>query len=157
MDWLKPGAALTGLLHLASTRRDKIEVLLEKRITSIAYEQIQLPDGSLPLLRPFSQMGGRMAAQVAELEFVALDSGLSHPLLAELAEKLTPADRREVVGTLFVLRERYSKIEMPKGMIEVYAEPPASPSPRPRTGTASTARCSRSMNARSHAASASSG
>lgn len=43
------------------------------------------------------------------------------------AEKLTPADRREVVGTLFVLRERYSKIEMPKGMIEVYAEPPASP------------------------------
>jgi MoaA/NifB/PqqE/SkfB family radical SAM enzyme len=45
----------------------------------------------------------------------------------ESAEKLTPADRREVVATLFVLRERYSKIEMPKGMIEVYAEPPASP------------------------------
>jgi MoaA/NifB/PqqE/SkfB family radical SAM enzyme len=45
----------------------------------------------------------------------------------ESAEKLTPEDRREVVGTLFVLRERYSKIEMPKGMIEVYAEPPASP------------------------------
>lgn len=65
LDWLKPGAALTGLLHLASTRRDKIEVLLEKRITSIAYEQIQLPDGSLPLLRPFSQIGGSMAAQVA--------------------------------------------------------------------------------------------
>ncbi len=65
LDWLKPGAALTGLLHLASTRRDKIEVLLEKRITSIAYEQIQLTDGSLPLLRPFSQIGGSMAAQVA--------------------------------------------------------------------------------------------
>lgn len=45
----------------------------------------------------------------------------------ESAEKLTPEDRREVVATLFVLRERYSKIEMPKGMIEVYAEPPASP------------------------------
>ncbi|MEW6082976.1 MAG: alanine dehydrogenase [Chloroflexota bacterium] len=65
LDWLKPGATLTGLLHLASTRRDKIEVLLEKKITSIAYEQIQLPDGSLPLLRPFSQIGGSMAAQVA--------------------------------------------------------------------------------------------
>ena len=45
----------------------------------------------------------------------------------ESAEKLTPEDRREVVGTLFVLRERYSKIQMPKGMIEVYADPPASP------------------------------
>ena len=45
----------------------------------------------------------------------------------ESAEKLTPEDRREVVATLFVLRERYSKIQMPKGMIEVYAEPPASP------------------------------
>jgi MoaA/NifB/PqqE/SkfB family radical SAM enzyme len=45
----------------------------------------------------------------------------------ESAEKLTPDDRREVVATLFVLRERYSKIQMPKGMIEVYAEPPASP------------------------------
>ena len=65
LDWMKPGATLTGLLHLASTRRDKVEVLLEKGITSIAYEQIQLPDGTLPLLRPFSQIGGSMAAQVA--------------------------------------------------------------------------------------------
>ena len=45
----------------------------------------------------------------------------------ESAEKLRPADRREVVATLLALRERYRKIEMPKGMIEVYAEPPASP------------------------------
>ncbi len=65
LEWMKPGATLTGLLHLASTRRDKVEVLLEKKITSIAYEQIQLPDGTLPLLRPFSQIGGSMAAQVA--------------------------------------------------------------------------------------------
>lgn len=65
LDWMKPGAAVTGLLHLASTRRDKVEVLLEKKITAIAYEQIQLPDGTLPLLRPFSQIGGSMAAQVA--------------------------------------------------------------------------------------------
>ena len=39
--------------------------MLEKKITSIAYEQIQLPDGSLPVLRPFSQIGGAMAAQIA--------------------------------------------------------------------------------------------
>ncbi|HMS00221.1 MAG TPA: alanine dehydrogenase [Anaerolineales bacterium] len=65
LDWLKPGAAIAGLLHLASARRDKVDALLEKKITSIAYEQIQLPDGSLPLLRPFSQIAGSMTAQVA--------------------------------------------------------------------------------------------
>lgn len=45
----------------------------------------------------------------------------------ESAEKLRPEDRREVVGTLFALRKRYGKIEMPKGMIELYVKPPASP------------------------------
>jgi MoaA/NifB/PqqE/SkfB family radical SAM enzyme len=45
----------------------------------------------------------------------------------ESAEKLRPEDRRDVVAALFALRERYSKIDMPKGMIEVYANPPASP------------------------------
>jgi alanine dehydrogenase len=65
LEWLRPGSALTGLLHLAAARKDKIDLLLEKRITSIAYEQIQLADGSLPVLRPFSQIGGSMSAQVA--------------------------------------------------------------------------------------------
>lgn len=45
----------------------------------------------------------------------------------ESAEKLQPEDRREVVATLLALRERYRKIEMPKGMIAVYLDPPASP------------------------------
>jgi alanine dehydrogenase len=65
LNWLRPGTALAGFLHLASTRQDKIDVLLEKKITAIAYEQIQAPDGSLPVLRPFSQMGGAMVAQIA--------------------------------------------------------------------------------------------
>ena len=42
-------------------------------------------------------------------------------------EKLTPDNRRDVVAALFALRQRYSKIDMPKGMIEVYAAPPRSP------------------------------
>ena len=45
----------------------------------------------------------------------------------ESAEKLTRENRRDVVAQLLALRQRYSKIEMPKGMIEVYAEPPQSP------------------------------
>ena len=65
LDWIQPGKAIAGLLHLSSSRRDKVDILIEKRITAIAYEQIQLPDGSLPVLRPLSQIGGAMAAQIA--------------------------------------------------------------------------------------------
>jgi len=65
LDWMRPGITIAGLLHLASSRQDKVEVLLEKKITSIAYEQIQLADGSLPVLRPFSQVGGSMAGAIA--------------------------------------------------------------------------------------------
>jgi alanine dehydrogenase len=65
LNWLQPGMVLAGFLHLASAQQDKIETLLEKKITSIAYEQIQSPDGSLPVLRPFSQIGGAMVAQIA--------------------------------------------------------------------------------------------
>ncbi len=65
LNWIRPGTTLAGFLHLASARQDKVDILLEKKITAIAYEQIKAPDGSLPVLRPFSQIGGAMAAQIA--------------------------------------------------------------------------------------------
>jgi alanine dehydrogenase len=65
LEWLRPGTAVAGLLHLASSRRDKVDILLEKKITSIAYEQIELNDHSLPVLRPFSEVGGSMTATIA--------------------------------------------------------------------------------------------
>lgn len=65
LEWIRPETVLAGLLHLTSARQDKVEILLKNKITAIAYEQIQLPDGSLPVLRPMSQIGGRMAAQIA--------------------------------------------------------------------------------------------
>ncbi|HLF72867.1 MAG TPA: alanine dehydrogenase [Anaerolineales bacterium] len=65
LAWLRPGSTLAGLLHLSSARRDKVEALLEKKVTAIAYEQVQQADGSRPVLRPFSQIGGALAAQIA--------------------------------------------------------------------------------------------
>jgi alanine dehydrogenase len=65
LDWLRPGTILAGFLHLSSAQQDKVDALLKNKITSIAYEQIQAPDGTLPVLRPFSQIGGAMAAQIA--------------------------------------------------------------------------------------------
>ena len=42
-------------------------------------------------------------------------------------EMLRPEDRRQVVRTLHDLRTRYPKLTMPKGMIELYTDPPSSP------------------------------
>ena len=50
------------------------------------------------------------------------------PQIGEVsAERLTPADRQRVVADLRALRLRYPKLEAPMGMIDVFAEPPASP------------------------------
>ena len=65
LQWLRPGAVIAGLLHLGSTRKDKIDLMCEKGITAVAYENITLPDGSYPVRRPLSQIGGRLAAQIA--------------------------------------------------------------------------------------------
>src|ERR1700689_5141241 len=50
-------------LHLAASR-PCTEALLSSGTTSIAYETVQLTDGSLPLLAPMSEVAGRMAPQV---------------------------------------------------------------------------------------------
>jgi len=65
LDMLQPGKTIAGFLHLASAQQNKIQALLNDKITAIAYEQIEEADGSLPVLRPFSQIGGAMAAEVA--------------------------------------------------------------------------------------------
>ena len=65
LDMLQPGTTIAGFLHLASARQNKIDALLRDKISAIAYEQIEAADGSLPVLRPFSQIGGAMTAEVA--------------------------------------------------------------------------------------------
>jgi len=60
---LRPGQVLFAYLHLAASR-DCTEALLKHGVTAIAYETVQLPDGSLPLLAPMSEIAGRLAPQV---------------------------------------------------------------------------------------------
>ena len=50
-------------LHLAAEPK-LTKALLDKKVTAIAYETIQLPNGTLPLLTPMSEVAGRMAVQV---------------------------------------------------------------------------------------------
>lgn len=65
IEWLRPGSMIAGLLHLASARQDKIDLMLKNNITAIAYEDIEEPDGSTPVKRPLAEIGGRMTAQIA--------------------------------------------------------------------------------------------
>jgi alanine dehydrogenase len=60
---MRPDQVLFTYLHLAASR-ECTQALLEAGITSVAYETVQLPDGSLPLLAPMSEVAGRMATQV---------------------------------------------------------------------------------------------
>ncbi|WP_424237062.1 alanine dehydrogenase [Bhargavaea ginsengi] len=50
-------------LHLAA-EPELAAALLEKNVTAIAYETVQLPNRSLPLLSPMSEVAGRMATQI---------------------------------------------------------------------------------------------
>jgi len=50
-------------LHLAA-EPELTKQLAQKGVSGVAYETIQLDDGSLPLLRPMSEVAGRMAVQV---------------------------------------------------------------------------------------------
>lgn len=62
-DFLRPGIIIFTYFHLAANR-ELTEVLLEKQVHAIAYELVQLPDKSLPLLTPMSEVAGRMAVQL---------------------------------------------------------------------------------------------
>jgi alanine dehydrogenase len=61
---LRRDQTLFTYLHLAAVPQ-VTEALLKAGTTAIAYETVQLADGSLPLLVPMSQIAGRMAPQVA--------------------------------------------------------------------------------------------
>ena len=58
-----PGLLLFTYLHLAAAE-PLTHVLLEKRVTAVAYETVQQPGGGLPLLTPMSEVAGRMAVQI---------------------------------------------------------------------------------------------
>src|SRR6185295_19986382 len=61
--YLRSDLILFTYLHLASSR-SLTRALMRSGVTGIAYETIQLEDGSLPLLAPMSEVAGRMATQI---------------------------------------------------------------------------------------------
>ena len=62
-DRLREGQTLFTYLHLAADKA-LTEELVARKVTAIAYETVQLPSGSLPLLYPMSEVAGCLAPQV---------------------------------------------------------------------------------------------
>ena len=62
LKWMRAGQIVYTYLHLASNEA-LVKALLKKKVSGVAYETIQLPDGSLPLLIPMSEVAGRLAVQ----------------------------------------------------------------------------------------------
>lgn len=58
-----PGQVLFTYLHLASLS-ELTKALIEAKITAIAYETTEGRDGSLPMLKPMSEIAGRMSVQI---------------------------------------------------------------------------------------------
>lgn len=65
-DLMKEGQTVFTYLHLAPNK-ELTQALVDKKITGIAYETLQMDDGSLPLLIPMSEVAGRMSIQVAAM------------------------------------------------------------------------------------------
>lgn len=62
-ELMRENQILYTYLHLAAEPK-LTRVLCERKVKAVAYETIQLPDGSLPLLTPMSEVAGRMATQI---------------------------------------------------------------------------------------------
>lgn len=62
-QYFRKGLILFTYLHLAP-EKELTQALRESGVIAVAYETIQLADGSLPLLAPMSEIAGRMAVQI---------------------------------------------------------------------------------------------
>ena len=71
---MRPDQVLFTYLHLAADRAGT-DALLSSGTTAIAYETVQLADGSLPLLAPMSEVAGRLAPQVGSYHLMSQGGG----------------------------------------------------------------------------------
>ncbi|GAA0506136.1 alanine dehydrogenase [Paractinoplanes deccanensis] len=71
---MRPGQVLFTYLHLAASK-ECTDALLDRKVTGIAYETVELPDRSLPLLAPMSEVAGRLAPQVGAYHLMRSGGG----------------------------------------------------------------------------------
>jgi alanine dehydrogenase len=88
-QYFREGLILYTYLHLAP-EPELTKVLVDKKVIAIAYETIQLENGSLPLLTPMSEVAGRMSIQIGA-QFLEKPNGGKGVLLGGVPG-VTPAN-----------------------------------------------------------------
>lgn len=68
------GQILFTYLHLAP-EYELTQALLDRKVVGIAYETVQMPNGSLPLLTPMSEVAGKMSVQIGAHFLEKLNGG----------------------------------------------------------------------------------
>ncbi len=91
---LRAGQVLFTYLHLAPAP-ELTKALLEREIVGIAYETVQLDNGSLPLLTPMSEVAGKLSIQVGA-HWLEKENGGSGVLLAGVPG--TPPAHVAIIG-----------------------------------------------------------
>jgi alanine dehydrogenase len=71
---MREGQVLFTYLHLAASP-ECTEALIDRKVTGIAYETVELADHSLPLLAPMSEVAGRLAPQVGAYHLMRAGGG----------------------------------------------------------------------------------
>ncbi|HEY9494331.1 MAG TPA: alanine dehydrogenase [Intrasporangium sp.] len=71
---MREGQVLFTYLHLAADKA-LTEELVARKVTGIAYETVELPDRSPPLLAPMSEVAGRLAPQVGAQALMRAEGG----------------------------------------------------------------------------------
>lgn len=71
---MRKGQILFTYLHLAASR-ECTDALVKSGTTAIAYETVELPNRSLPLLAPMSEVAGRLAPQVGAHSLLKFQGG----------------------------------------------------------------------------------
>lgn len=74
-EYFREGQIIFTYFHLAP-EVELTKALLEKKVTAIAYETVQLPNNTLPLLAPMSEVAGRMATQIGAQFLQKTNGGL---------------------------------------------------------------------------------
>jgi alanine dehydrogenase len=71
---MREGQTVFTYLHLAADKQ-LTEELVARKVPGIAYETVELPDHSLPLLAPMSEVAGRLAPQVGANTLMRANGG----------------------------------------------------------------------------------
>ena len=71
---MRKGQILFTYLHLAASK-DCTDAIVKSGTTAIAYETVQLPNRSLPLLHPMSEVAGRLSAQIGANQLMKFNGG----------------------------------------------------------------------------------